>query len=201
MINMAKRAVGRPSIFNESKAKQIALDLFWRKGYEETSLNDLTENIGINRSSFYRSFESKEKLFRLCVQKYIEENLSVKTVATHTTEITEYLEFFFRSAVNLMTQDMPPRGCLLVQGLLNCGHENKKIAHYLSQERTQIENLLRKRIQQAQIKQQIKEGRSAVEITKMLMTVYCGLSVQASSGASKNDLYKLIDLTIKVIDL
>jgi hypothetical protein len=51
------------------------------------------------------------------------------------------------------------------------------------------------------VKQQIRDGQSALEITKMLMTVYCGLSIQASSGTSRNELYKLTELTIKAIDI
>ena len=198
---MSKRTVGRPSIFNENHAKEIALDLFWRKGYEETSLNDLTESMGINRSSFYRGFESKASLFNTCIQLYINDHLSFIPVATQEDKVIDFLHLFFKNAIDLMTQHEPPRGCLLVQGLLNCGEENKSVANDLTQERMQIENLLRKRMQQAQVKQQIREGQSALEITKMLMTVYCGLSIQASGGTSKNELYKIIDLTIKTIAL
>ena len=197
---MAKRAVGRPSIFNASHAKGVALDLFWRKGYEETSLNDLTEGMGINRSSFYRAFEGKESLFNACVKDYIEAHLSFIPAATEAPEVREFLLLFFKAAVNLMTQHTPPRGCLLVQGLLNSGEENRGVAEHLTQARMQVEYFFRKRIQQAQVRQQIKEGQSALEITKILMTVYCGLSIQASSGTSKNELSKLIELTIKTID-
>ena len=198
---MVKRTVGRPSIFIEHDALNIAQNLFWTKGYEETSLNDLTARMGINRSSFYRAFESKESLFKACVKDYIDTHLSFIPVAIEAADIRAFIALFLKGAVNLMTQHEVPRGCLLVQAILNCGDENKGVAEHLAQARMQIENALRKRIQQAQVKQQIKEGQSAVEITKMLMTVYCGLSIQASSGTSRNELYKLTELTMKAIDI
>ena len=191
---MKPRSVGRPSIFSIENAKKIALNLFWQHGYEETSLTDLTQAMGINRSSFYRAFESKEALFHACIETYMEEELKFIPTALTQPNIKDCIADIFSNSIHLMTMHTPSRGCLIVQGILNCSDQNQEIAHYLKQNRMQIENLVRKRVQQAQVKQEIKSDQSAVDITKTIMTIYCGLSIQAASGISEKDLLNVIKL-------
>src|ERR1700733_4425852 len=61
---------GRPREFNVDKALDKALKVFWRKGYEGTSLPDLTRAMGINRPSLYAAFGNKEALFRKAIDRY-----------------------------------------------------------------------------------------------------------------------------------
>ena len=65
-------ARGRPREFDVENALDRALEVFWRKGYEGASLEDLTEAMGINRPSLYAAFGSKEELFRLALDRYAE---------------------------------------------------------------------------------------------------------------------------------
>src|ERR1700685_284816 len=62
--------VGRPREFDTDQALEQATELFWRKGYEGTSLSDLTDELGITRPSLYAAFGNKETLFRLALDRY-----------------------------------------------------------------------------------------------------------------------------------
>ena len=62
--------IGRPREFDTEKALELATALFWRKGYEGTSLSDLTQTLGITRPSLYAAFGNKEALFRLALERY-----------------------------------------------------------------------------------------------------------------------------------
>jgi AcrR family transcriptional regulator len=64
--------IGRPREFDTSKAIDSAMLLFWRKGYEGTSISDLTETLGITRPSLYAAFGNKEQLFRTVLDRYDE---------------------------------------------------------------------------------------------------------------------------------
>src|SRR5256885_4367807 len=64
--------MGRPRAFREDKALDAAMRVFWEKGYEGASLDDLTAAMGINRSSLYSSFGDKEQLFKQAIAHYVE---------------------------------------------------------------------------------------------------------------------------------
>src|SRR5689334_12962468 len=74
LISKAAKAAarGRPRAFDLNHALDAALNVFWRKGYEGTSLPDLTKAMGINRPSLYAAFGNKEELFRRAVERYVE---------------------------------------------------------------------------------------------------------------------------------
>ncbi|MCA9021439.1 MAG: helix-turn-helix transcriptional regulator, partial [Planctomycetaceae bacterium] len=65
-------SVGRPREFDTNQALDDALDVFWRNGYEGTSILELTEAMGINRPSLYAAFGNKEALFRKAIDRYME---------------------------------------------------------------------------------------------------------------------------------
>ena len=65
-----RQTLGRPRAFDRDQALELALDVFWRKGYEGASLSDLTEAMGINPPSLYAAFGDKEGLFMEAVQRY-----------------------------------------------------------------------------------------------------------------------------------
>ena len=77
-------ASGRPREFDVDKALDCALNVFWRKGYEGSSLPDLTKAMRINRPSLYATFGNKEALFKKAIDRYVEGPRSVcsRSVAT-----------------------------------------------------------------------------------------------------------------------
>jgi AcrR family transcriptional regulator len=71
MENMTSATrMGRPRGFDEKAALDAAMRVFWEKSYEGATLTDLTEAMGINRSSMYAAFGDKEALFRLVIARY-----------------------------------------------------------------------------------------------------------------------------------
>ena len=107
---------GRPRAFDTEKALDLALRVFWRKGYEGTSLLDLTEAMGINRPSLYAAFGNKEALFRKALDRYI------AGPAAHTREALEestaraVAERLLRGTADVLSDPRNPPGCLAVQG-------------------------------------------------------------------------------------
>ena len=141
--------MGRPREFDLDLALDRALDVFWSKGYEGASLDDLTAAMGINRPSLYASFGDKESLFRKALVRYAEGPGAYVGAALNAPSGREVAERFLRGAVDLLTDPRHPRGCLLVQGALACGENAESVRRELISLRKKGETALRNRFVRA----------------------------------------------------
>src|SRR5262245_55716229 len=114
---------GRPRAFDLDSALDQALRTFWEKGYEGSSLTDLTKAMGINRPSLYAAFGNKEELFRRALARYLSGPASFFRKALEASTGKGVVEKLMRGAVEVHTCPGNPRGCLAVQGALACGDE------------------------------------------------------------------------------
>src|SRR5712691_10745556 len=109
-------AMGRPRAFDMDQALERALQVFWRKGYEASSLADLTEAMGINPPSLYAAFGNKEGLFRKAVDRYVERHAGFSEVASAKPTARGMIEHLLHASVDFVTDESNPRGCLFVRG-------------------------------------------------------------------------------------
>src|SRR6478735_11363440 len=89
---------GRPRAFDLETALEQALQVFWEKGYQGTSLSDLTSAIGINRPSLYAAFGNKEALFRKALDRYVEKTVVFVLDAIHEPTARRFAERLLHSA-------------------------------------------------------------------------------------------------------
>src|SRR4051794_39604457 len=111
-------ATGRPREFDVDEALDRAVEVFWRQGYEATTLTDLTEAMHIGKPSLYAAFGNKEALFRRALDRYTEGPGSYAARALAEPTARETVEAFLRGAVEATTRPASPQGCLGVQGAL-----------------------------------------------------------------------------------
>src|SRR5438067_5604399 len=112
--------VGRPRSFDIDKALDRALQVFWHKGYEGTTLSDLTQAMGINRPSLYAAFGNKEALFRKALDRYGEGPAAYVRAALEEPTARAVAERLLLGTVEGLTDPGHPTGCLMVQGALSC---------------------------------------------------------------------------------
>src|SRR5262245_66262623 len=96
-------ALGRPREFDLENALDRALEVFWRNGYEGTSIADLTEAMGINPPSLYADFGNKEGLFRKVVDRYIERYAGFWEDARAAPTARAMIEHLLRASVDITT--------------------------------------------------------------------------------------------------
>src|SRR5688572_28944553 len=113
-------AKGRPREFCLDEALAAALRVFWSKGYEGTSLSDLTEAMGITRPSLYAAFGNKEALFRKALDLYQRDKLAYVGKALAEPTARKVAEAMLRGAVDNMTGHGEPHGCLGVIASVSC---------------------------------------------------------------------------------
>src|SRR4051794_5217152 len=138
---------GRPRQFDEEEALDTALLLFWRHGYEGTSLAALTDAMGINMPSLYAAFGNKESLFRGVLERYLNGPASYLSQALSEPTARQAAETLFRGAINMTMDARHPDGCLLVHGALVSGPGTDGVQKELSAWRGKAEAAVRARFE------------------------------------------------------
>jgi AcrR family transcriptional regulator len=179
---------GRPREFDTEKALDAALALFWRHGYEGTTLAALTETIGVNVPSLYAAFGNKETLFKKVVDRYLEKPASYLPTALREPTARRVAEKLFSGAINMTMNLHHPEGCLLVQGALTVGPVAEPVRAELSRLRAAAEAAVRKRFEYAIAERDLPESVDAAKLARYIITVIWGLSVQAAGGATRAQL-------------
>ncbi|MBX3438521.1 MAG: TetR/AcrR family transcriptional regulator [Planctomycetaceae bacterium] len=180
--------VGRPRKFDPDRALDRALKVFWRKGFDGTSLSDLTEAMGINRPSLYATFGDKEALFRRAMNRYVEVHACHVRAALDEPTVRKVVEKLWDGSIALSQNPRNPRGCFLVQGALACGDAAQPLQQAMSRQRARGEAALRTRFETAIAEGELPPHVNAADLARYVSTVSYGLAVQAAGGATTADL-------------
>jgi len=179
---------GRPRGFCIDSALDRAMTVFWRQGYEGASLADLTRAMGINPPSLYAAFGSKEGLFRAVLERYDarrKEFMDRVLAAPDAHGVAQYyLEGVAEFAAD--TNGRNPPGCLLLQSGLSCG--DQVIPEELARHRAEKETSLRERLKAAREAGDLPENADPAALARYLIAVSNGICVQATAGASAEEL-------------
>jgi AcrR family transcriptional regulator len=189
--------LGRPRAFDIDKALDCALKVFWRKGYEGTSLPDLTNAMGINRPSLYAAFGNKEELFRKALDRYAEGPGAYLREALGKPTAREVVERLLSGAADLLTDPCNPCGCLAVQGALACGETADPIKQELISRRAATEAALRERLERAKSTGDLPPDADPADLARYVATVSQGMAVQAAGGASRDDLQRIVQVALR----
>ena len=176
--------MGRPREFNVNQALDRALHVFWSKGYEGTTIPDLTEAMGINRPSLYAAFGNKEALFRKAVDRYMEKAIERIRLATSEPTAHQVVATYLSGSIDQLGNTHNPRGCLLVQAALVCAEEADCIRRELIAQRQKIQDILRDRFERARQEKDLPADCSPDNLARYIVIIMNGLAVQAAGGAS-----------------
>jgi AcrR family transcriptional regulator len=199
-LTKSRASLGRPRAFDLDRALERALRLFWEKGYEGTSLSDLTKAIGINRPSLYAAFGNKETLFRKALARYVEKTVGFVLEAIKEPTARRVVARLLLSAADMVTEPHHPPGCLTVRGALASGEEADPIRLELALRRSESEALIRKRLDTAKRQGDLPPDANPADLARYLATVYQGMSVQAAGGATRQQLRRVAKIALTAWD-
>ena len=192
-MNKPESIRGRPREFCVDHALACALRVFWSQGYEGTSLNDLTEAMGITRPSLYAAFGNKEALFRKALDLYQREKLEYFERALSQPTARQVAEVMLNGAVENACSAQEPHGCLGVTTAAACGAEAQSVRQEVLKRGQVVREAIIARLEKAKAEGDLSADVDVEGLTSLLFAMIQGISVQAGAGATREQLDRLVE--------
>jgi len=189
----AKRGRGRPAVFDRAKALNKAMKLFWERGYEGTSFDELIAAMGISASSFYNSFGSKEALYCEATHSYLEWSGQWFFAILNDPSIDTKTAFarLFEATAEEFTRGDHPLGCMISLAGTHCSPGMKNIREMMAEHRAFSESALAARIRKGVADGDVSSDVDCDMLAAYYSAVARGLAVQARDGASREKLAQI----------
>jgi AcrR family transcriptional regulator len=189
--------IGRPIEFDKNAALEPAMLLFWQRGYEGTSMADLTHAMGLNPSSIYAAFGDKHALFSLAVNRYMETRSQYATKALAQPTLKRVIRALFRNTVAFLATPGHPPGCMTLVGAIGCGVQAAPARDLTAEIRRQNQVALRERLLKAKKGGELPNGINVDDYTRYLSSILAGLSIQAANGSPKKELKRTAQMALR----
>jgi TetR/AcrR family transcriptional regulator, copper-responsive repressor len=188
---------GRPRSFDRDAALDAAMRLFWTRGYEATSIADLTEAMGIKPPSLYGAFGDKQALFREAVKRYWR-TLGAPTLQALDAEPTAYGGFaaMLHALADEYTDGRHPPGCLVITAGTCLSPGNSEAREALRAVRSANRRAFGRRLHAAVEAGELPSGTDAAALAAFYATVIQGMSQRARDGATAAELHATAGLAL-----
>ncbi|SHN61859.1 TetR/AcrR family transcriptional regulator [Bradyrhizobium erythrophlei] len=198
-LEEGKRGRGRPAVFDRGAALNAAMKLFWERGYEGTSFDDLTAAMGISASSFYNSFGSKEELYCEATRTYREWAGQWFFAILNDPSIDTKTAFarLFEATAEEFTRGDHPLGCMISLAGTHCSPGMKNIRDMMAEHRAFSESAMAERIRKGVVRGDLAEDTDCDMLAAYYSAMARGLAVQARDGASRQKLSEIGRLAMR----
>jgi AcrR family transcriptional regulator len=194
----AGRGRGRPRAFDRGTALAQAMKLFWIKGYEATSVADLTEAMGVGTTSLYAAFGSKDELYAEALRHYSTtyEHLVLGRFRQAATAREAASAYLHDSAVAMTGADCDlPHGCMATLGSVGSdGHD--ALADLMRSTRTIAFDVLKARLIKAVAQGELPRALDVAKLARFLQTVQSGMAIRARDGAERAELQAVAEIAM-----
>jgi TetR/AcrR family transcriptional regulator, transcriptional repressor for nem operon len=181
--------MARLKAFDEDRALDRAVDCFWLRGYEATSVRDLADAMGIGGPSLYNAYGDKRALFRRSLERYAERSMRERIArleAAHRPK--EAISAFVNEIIDRSLKDPDRKGCLLVNSALDVAPHDAEIGKVVGGYLGEIRTFFRRNILAARKAGQLSRRIDAEEMADHFLGVIAGIRVLARTGARRRQL-------------
>ncbi len=168
--------------FNIDEALGKAMEAFWARGYEATSMQDLVDCMGINRGSIYATFGDKRGLFVQALQRYdaIHRHDWAEAISL-TRSPREAIVGIFEDAIEVVLNSGVRMGCLLVNTALELSPHDAEISRIVEHSFSEMEAFFARKIEEGKVTGEIPDTVDPTETARALLSLFIGLRVLARS--------------------
>lgn len=186
----------RVKSFDRNNAVKAAMELFWERGYESTSLSDLTDHIGIGKGSFYATFKSKENLFHECIKTYTDSNFPfLDQVLKSEKDYKQGLRKLLEGYVQGLMSDEKRKGCFMANSCALVDGDKTSVEMVINEHYNRIENYL-----VLYLENQGVNSSKAKSVAATLVTFLIGISQQSKINRDKSSYLSTVDNLIHLLD-
>jgi TetR/AcrR family transcriptional regulator, transcriptional repressor for nem operon len=193
--------MGRTKQFDRHAALDQAMEVFWARGYHATSIQDLVDQLGVNRQSLYDTFGGKDELFRAVLERYRHlQGLPMRRSLERDGPLGDVLREFFDVVIGyLMKND--GKGCLMANTTTELATHDDEIFKMCSANARELEAAFTGLMARAQEKQEIGKDRSALQLARFLVNTLNGLAVTAKATRDRKMLNDIVEVTLSALQV
>jgi AcrR family transcriptional regulator len=188
---------GRPISFDKAAALEAAMLLFWERGFEGTSMADLTQAMGLNPSSIYAAFGDKQALFSLAVKRYMDSRAQYAVKALEEPTLERVIRTLFDNTVAFLTTPGHPPTCMTLAGAMGCSVDATPARELMTEIRKQNEVAMRERLLRARKSGELSKEINVDDYARYLSSILAGLSIQAANGSTKAELKRTAQMALR----
>lgn len=190
-------AIGRPKEFDTDRALEAAMQLFWHKGYEATSLQDLLKTMHLSKSSFYQTFASKHEIFELCINLYRDSMVHyMEQSLVESSSGLQFIESVFYGIEQETKKSEDRRGCFIMNSASEFSQSDPVIADLVAKGTNKITNVFTKAVRQAQREGDIDKAKKPESIAKYLVSNMSGIKTMVKAGIKNNEVKEIVDVML-----
>lgn len=191
----------RVKLFDEQEILEKAMELFWKKGYYATSIQDLVDHLGVNRASLYDTYGGKRELFYKAFQYYRTTNTqALRKFLNAYDDVREGLRNLFRMAIEESRLDKDLKGCFVVNTTTELVPNDSSALQVLCENKSTLEQLFYDYLSSGVQKGQISEQKDLKAIVSILFTYYSGLRIITKVNIDEEELYSSVDTLLSLLD-
>ncbi|MBZ4321342.1 TetR/AcrR family transcriptional regulator [Streptomyces huiliensis] len=192
--------MGRNKEFDPDAALRSALDLFWRKGYEATSMQDLVDHLGVNRGSLYATFGSKHDLYLRALDRYCElkGEASLELLGSPGAAVPAVRELIRRYAAETL-EDPDRKGCLVTNTAVEILPGDEQAERRVASALDELETAIAATLVRARNQGELAEGADPRALARFLVTFLQGLRVVGKTADGRRRLEDAVDTALGVL--
>ncbi|MEU3604782.1 helix-turn-helix domain-containing protein [Streptomyces sp. NPDC035033] len=194
--------MARTKEFDPGAALQAALDLFWARGYEATSMADLVEHLGIGRASIYATFGNKHELYLKALDRYLESQDPglVEELSAPGPALPAVRALVRRFAAEAAADGVRLTGCFVTNSAAELAPRDPAVARRVELSWEQIETLLHAALVRARAQGELPEGRDPRALSRMLLVLLQGIRVVGKASADPARVRDAAEEALRLLD-
>ncbi|KUN32433.1 TetR family transcriptional regulator [Streptomyces corchorusii] len=177
--------MARTKEFDPDAALQSALELFWRRGYEATSMADLVGHLGIGRASLYATFGSKHELYLRALDRYgrTQDPVLTRELSRPGPVLPAVRGLVRRFAAEATAEATREQGCLVTNTAVELAPHDREAARRVERSWDTVETLLHSALVRARAQGELAADRDPLALARMLLVLLQGLRVVGKASA------------------